>query len=298
MKKVSSGQYLGIDIGGTTAKYAYITEKGEIIDRGSFATGHAVSKEVFLDSILRIADKAIQKNVDGIGICSLGIVNSDTGQIIGGVQNMPYLNGMNFKKLFAERYPGIPVHVCNDVKSVARGEQWVGAASGCNNFFCVALGTGLGGAVVINSQLVEGANYRAGEICYMDYKNDRDYLEKYTSTKYMMDLAAKELGIEAINGFEFFQKVQEKNHICLNILNQWIHNISKFVANIIVILDVEKIIIGGGISNEKDILIPLITEAVEQMLPPEFRNQTLIVAAKCANDAGMLGAVSAFVHKK
>lgn len=285
-------QYLGIDIGGTTAKYALISDRGDIRCKSSFSTGKHSSKSDFLQSLFRVTDWAVDLGVKGIGICSLGIINPDSGAILGGVQNMPYLHGVNFLEVLAERYPHHPVRISNDVKAIARGEQWMGAARDCSNFFCIALGTGLGGALVLDSKLVEGTHYRAGEICYVNYRNNQDYLEKYTSTKYMMKLAARTLGVSDLDGFEFFHRVHNGDPACCNILDVWIHTLARFVANILIILDLEKVIIGGGISKESDILIPRLTKAVSSMLPPEFRGQASIEAAQCANDAGMLGAIS------
>lgn len=298
MKQTLTKQYLGIDIGGTSAKYAYITEQGVIGQRGSFETGLSVSKEAFLDSLFQVVNEAVKNKVSGIGICSLGFVHPETGQILGGVENMPYLNELNLRDLISKHHPALSVQICNDVKAIARAEEWVGAAKGCANFLCIALGTGLGGAIVIDSELVEGAHFRAGEIGYMDYKNEDDYLEKYSSTKYVMEEAAHKLGLTSIDGFEFFRLVKEQNSICLAILEEWVQKIARFLANIIVILDLEKVIIGGGISQEKDLLIPGVRAAVNTMLPPEFRGQTSIEAAQYANDAGMLGAVSTLLRQQ
>lgn len=289
-------QFLAIDIGGTSAKCARITEDAQIVFRAQFETGIAVSKEQFLNSFFRTVDDAVVCGVVGVGICSLGIVDSRTGVIVGGVENMPYLAGLNLRELIMKRYPGLRVHISNDVKAVARGERWVGAARGCRNFACFALGTGLGGAVVIDGRLVEGAHFRAGEVCYTDYRGENDYLEKYTSTKYVMEQAAGELGIDQIDGFEFFRLVRVGDATCLSILDRWVERIARFVANSIVLLDLEKVIIGGGVSREEDILIPRLTVAVNGMLPPDFRGQTEISAAGFAGDAGILGAVATLVN--
>lgn len=288
--------FLGIDIGGTSAKCALIDETGEILRRGSFATGLSVSRDVFLASLLRTIDDAKERSIDGLGICCLGIVDPKSGQVLGGVENMPYLNGLNLKELLTRRYPDLPVCVGNDVKAVARGEQWVGAAKGCRNFACIALGTGLGGAIVLDGSLVEGAHFRAGEICYMDYRGGDDYLEKHTSTKRVMEQAARKLGRESIDGFEFFELVRAGNAICATVLDGWIQRIAGVVANMIVLLDLEMVIIGGGISREADILIPRLRQAVDNRLPPDFRKQTRIAAAKHAGDAGVLGAVRPLVN--
>lgn len=292
MNRIPAKQYLGIDIGGTSAKCAVIDQTGKILHKDSFATGTAVSQEQFLHSLLRTADNAVKCGIVGIGICCLGIVNSHTGEILGGVENMPYLNGLNLKTLLSQRYPKLPICISNDVKAVARGEQWLGAAKDCRSFACVALGTGLGGAVVIDGRLVEGAHFRAGEICYTDYHDSDEYLEKHTSTMHVMEQAAGELGVAGIDGFAFFRMVRDGNAVCCAVLDQWIGRIARFIANILVLLDLEAVIIGGGVSREGDVLIPLLSKAVDERLPPAFRGQARIVAAKHAGDAGVLGAVS------
>jgi len=288
-------KYLGIDIGGTTAKYALITSTGGIMNKGSFETGFRVGLDSFLESLFRVVDASIGKGIEGIGISCLGIINSESGEIIGGVANMPFLAGLNLKKLLSEKYHGIPVRICNDVKAAVRGEQWLGAAKDCQNVFFVSLGTGLGGALVLNSKVVEGSHFRAGEICYLDFNNDADYIEKYVSTKHVMTITAKALAIPHLDGFEFFSKVRQGDGLCIEILDQWVNNLSRLIANIIIIFDVEKVIVGGGISSEKDILVPRINQAVNLMIPSEFCNQTVIETAMCTNDAGMLGAVSQFI---
>jgi predicted NBD/HSP70 family sugar kinase len=295
MCTLNGKRYLGIDIGGTSAKYAIITNDGIILRKGNFKTGHALKRAEFLESIFKVGDEALQDHISGIGICSVGIINAATGLIMGGIQNIPCLEGINFKQMLSSRYPNIPVLVINDVKSIALGEQWVGAARNCKNFFCVALGTGLGGAIVLDSRLIEGVNHHAGEICYLDYYDEDNYLEKKASTQQIMKHVAKKINRDSINGFEFFNLVRQKNAKCIEVLEEWVHILSRFIANIIILLDIEKVIIGGGISNEGEIIIPRINAKVDEMLPLEFRGKTKIETALYANDAGLFGAVSGFI---
>jgi predicted NBD/HSP70 family sugar kinase len=288
-------KYLGIDIGGTAAKYAIITANGEIIRKDQFNTSNIKDLGTFVQSLFDVIDYAIPEKISGIGLCSLGIINSRTSEITGGVANMSFLQGINFKTLIREKYGDIPVHIMNDAKAVAKGEQWLGAGRGCDNFFCVTIGTGIGGALVLNSSIVDGAHFRAGEVGYLNYYDPTNYFEKFASTRFIMDKAAKRLQYETINGVQFFDMVRKKDVVCLDILDEWIQTLSRMLANVILLVDVDKIILGGGISEEKEILVPMISKEVERMLPPEFKNQTIIETAAFSNNAGMLGAVSSFV---
>lgn len=284
--------YLGIDIGGSSAKHALISTKGELREKGSFSTGDSASFEDFLSKLYAVTDGAILQRVDGIGLCSPGFIQAQSGLILGGFENLPYLHHLNLKELLKKRYPALCVHICNDAKAVALGEKWVGAAKDCKSFFCLTLGTGLGGALVLEGKLVEGSHFRAGEIGYLNYENQDRYFEKEVSTKIILKRAAKMLALPTLDGIEFFRLVRGQHPAMLNVFEGWMADISRFIANIIILLDLDMVIIGGGISSEGNLLIPYIEQNLLRMLPPQFYRQARIVAAHHANDAGMLGAVS------
>lgn len=288
---------LGIDIGGTTVKHAIVDSKGTILERESFETGISISEKTFMDKLFCVVNEGRNRGVSGIGVCTLGAVNSITGQILGAAQNLPFLQGLNLKNQIHKIYPDIPVSICNDVHAVAKGERWLGAAQNCENFFCLTLGTGVGGALVINSKLVTGTHHLAGEIGYLDYQDVDNYLEKRVSTKAIVDRAAQLLDNEELDGYRFFTLVKEGNEVCCGVFEQWVSELSRVTANLIITLDLELVIIGGGVSNEKEILIPKIAATTNQMLPQEFRGHTRIVAAKFASEAGILGAVSELLHQ-
>ena len=289
-------RYLGIDIGGTSAKHALINGEGRIIQQDAFHTGLQMSKDQFLQRLFSIADCAIQDaGIYGIGISTMGVVDPMTGTILGGTPNMPSMAGLPLGEILHQRYPQQKVSVINDVKAMAYGEMWRGAAKGRKNFFSITLGAGLGGCIVIDGRVLDGIHFRAGEICYLDYSNEGEYLEKYTSTKYVLEKAAKFMNITHLNGFEFFEYVKNGNIVCKRVLEEWMQKISRLIANVIILLDPEMVVIGGGISNESSLFLPYICNNLANMLPPEFCNQTEICTAKCKNQAGMLGAISTLI---
>lgn len=290
-------QYLGIDIGGTTAKYAVISQHGGKSCAGSFSTGAAMTRREFLASLDAVVGKAMEKGISGIGVSTLGIINPQTGEVLGGVENMPALKNLNLAVELGGRFPHLPVAVYNDVKAAALGERWLGAAAGCDSFFCITMGTGLGGCAFLNGHLVDGAHHRAGEIGYLDYRSKTDYCEHHLSTGHVMGKAARQLGLDHINGFEFFDNIRRGDAACQAILDEWVERIARLVANIIILLDPEKIIIGGGVSAEEEHLLYPIRKRLAHMLPQGFVGQTEVVMARCGNEAGMLGAVSGFARK-
>lgn len=287
--------YLGIDIGGSSAKYALISQTGEKKHRGQFPTGRGIKRQDLLHGLSQIVEAAICEKIDGVGISTLGVVHPKTGMILGGVENLPAIEGLALKDILHAHHPHLNVLVCNDAKAVALGEHWLGAARGCDNFFCITLGTGLGGSAFLNGQVVEGAHHRAGEIGYLDCDALGRCCEHRLSTGYVMKQAAQRLGKPAINGLEFFALVRQNETTCREILEDWTNEIARLVANIILLLDPEKILIGGGVSNEGLYLLTPICRQIWPLLPRAFCGQTEIVMAECGNDAGMLGAVSGFL---
>lgn len=289
--------YLGIDIGGTTAKYARISAQGAVSHRGSFPTGAACGKEEFLARLFAVVDENVLEGALGIGISCLGIVDSQSGAVSGGAGNLPILPGLNLKELLMARHPNLPVYICNDVKAAARGEQWMGAGRNCGDFFCITFGTGLGGCAVISGKVLEGAFSRAGEIGYWDYQDAQAYCERRLSTGYVMAAAAQKLGIPAIDGITFFARVRQGNAVCLAILDEWTAEIARVIAQVMLLLDPEKFILGGGIAPQSDLLLPRIGKALGRFLPPDIQAECAIEFAACGNDAGMLGAVSVLARQ-
>lgn len=289
--------YLGIDIGGTTAKYARISAEGKVSQRGSFPTGAACGREEFLARFFSVVEEGVLAGALGIGISCLGIIDSRSGKVCGGAENLPILPELNLKELLMTRYPNLPVYICNDVKAAARGEQWMGAGRNSDHFFCITFGTGLGGCAVIGGKVLEGAFSRAGEIGYWDYQDDKHYCERRLSTGYVMAAAARKLGIPAIDGISFFARVRQGDAVCLAVLDDWTAEIARVIAHIVLLLDPEKIILGGGIAPQSDLLLPRIGKALGGVLPPDVQAECSIAFAECGNDAGMLGAVSVLARQ-
>ncbi len=289
-------EYFGIDIGGTSTKYARVSSSGAIGERGSFDTFRSMSREAFLEAIFHACDKAVSKGIHGIGISSLGVIDSESGSYLGGVQNLPSLQGLNLKKTLKCRYPGLPVVILNDAKAAALGELWVGEGKDCSSLLCITLGTGIGGALVVNGKLVHGFHNRAGEVGYSDYRSELNFAEAHFSTEAVMAKISKQTG-EPMDGFKFFEKCYNKEPKYLAALDDWMRGVARLIANLCLLVDPQKVLIGGGISSENEIIIPLLTQFTDEMLPEDFRGQTVIAPASNSYNAGILGAVAGLILK-
>ena len=289
-------EYFGIDIGGTSTKYAKVDSSGVIVEKGSFDTFRSMSREVFLKEIFNACDHAVSEGIQGIGISSLGVIDSESGCYLGGVHNLPALQGLNLKETLEDRYPGLPVVILNDAKAAALGELWVGEGRDCSSLLCITLGTGIGGALVVNGKLVHGFHNRAGEVGYSDYISESDFAEAHFSTEAVMTKISKKIK-EPMDGFKFFKKCYNKEPEYLEALEEWMRGVARLIANLCLLVDPQKVLIGGGISSENKIIIPMLTRFTDEMMPAEFRGQTVIAPAGNSYNAGILGAVAGLILK-
>lgn len=285
--------FIALDIGGTNIKYGIVNDIGEVIKKSEIATEAQKGPVELLSKITRIIEVLLKENNDisGIGISTAGVVDTEKGSILYANNNLPGYTGTNLKEIIEEKF-NIRTIVNNDVNSAAMAEQWVGAGKNRKTFFCMTIGTGIGGAIVIDGKLYKGVNFRAAEIGYLNKVNAEVYYEKMASTSALISKVKKELNIEDnIDGKSIFEKVKAGDETYNKIYSQWIDEICKGMSNIIYLFDPGLIIIGGGVSKQKEFFIDSIRKSISKYLPEEFLEGTSIEVALCGNDAGMIGAV-------
>src|SRR4030095_978286 len=141
-------QYIGIDIGGTDIKYGVFGPDAELLFHDSVETpkgqAHIRIPEETVGIVTRLLAK--YKNVRGVGISTAGVVDPVSGEIVFAGGTIPEYKGTNLKKRIEAQF-GLPAIVANDVNAAACGEKWKGAARDSDHFFCITLGTGIGGAL-------------------------------------------------------------------------------------------------------------------------------------------------------
>ena len=158
---------LGIDVGGTSVKYATCDEKGHLFDKGSFKTPDTLE-----DMYQAIETIYKERDVDGIALSMPGAVASDEG-VIYGASAINYIHGPNIKKDLEDRLQ-TRVELENDANCAALAEVWLGAAKDNQDCCFVVCGTGIGGAVIKDKKIHKGKHLHGGEF---GYTTKEDYLE-------------------------------------------------------------------------------------------------------------------------
>lgn len=221
------------DIGGTNIKYGVLNEEGEILFQSKTQTNAFAGGRAIIDDVKRLLKKMLMDfELDGIGISTAGQINPEKGIVIDATDTIPGYIGINIKEELESTF-GLPVTVDNDVNCAAIGEYWKGCAQSNDQFLCMTLGTGIGGAIVIDGQVYYGSNYSAGEIGHMTlYPNgkpclcgDRGCYEQYASSR-----ALQERVFEALNEHlslpQLFERAQQGDEASERVIDQWVDDVA------------------------------------------------------------------------
>ena len=295
--------YICIDIGGTSIKYGVLSEKGEIFIDGTVST-KVTEKENFILSdvkklIRNILDEYRNYEIKGICVSTAGVVNPEKGEIAYAGPTIPKYTGTKIKEELEKEF-SISCEVENDVNCAGLGEYWKGAGKGSKSMVCLTIGTGIGGSVILDGKLLNGTGYTAGEIGYMDVNGS--YIQNIASSRYLVEKVQKEKvekeGItDAITGVDIFELAKKGDEICIAGINEIISNLAVGVRNIIYLLNPEVIVIGGGITAQKEYLEEKIRKEVNDGMISDMFRKTRIELAQQGNQAGLLGALYNFLNK-
>ncbi|MDU3336643.1 ROK family protein [Paraclostridium bifermentans] len=293
-------KFICIDIGGTSIKYGILRETGIIIEKGNMDT-NALKEggQGIFEKIKYIISRYLKNyEVEAVCISTAGMVDPKDGKILFALEHLiPGYTGMEIKKE-VEREFNIRCEVENDVNCAGLGEMWLGAGKGASSSVCLTIGTGIGGCIIINNELIHGFSNSAGEIGYMKM-NGEDFQNVASTTSLVKRVARlKNIAEENINGKMIFDMAKNKDQDCLKEIDYMIKSLAIGIANLLYIINPEVIILGGGIMAQEQFLKPKIKEALKKELIKTIYENTRIEFAKRQNDAGMIGALYNFLNKK
>ncbi len=278
---------LAIDIGGTYIKYAVMTETLELLHKAKIET---IGKESVYQKIDQLIYELIPMGIKKIGIGTAGVVDVEQKLVVKANENIPGYAGTDFKKL-EEKY-GIELCVDNDVNAVANYQIY--KLKNEQSYAMICLGTGIGGALIFQGKLYRGSSFQAGEIGYMMASTGGEY-EKRASTLALVRKARTVYNKEDLTGEELFYYVYNEDERAIELIHSWAKEVVIGFTNLIYLLNISKIYIGGGVSSQKVYLEPLFQEQLEEVLHPNFRNTCQIEFLEEENDMGLYGAIAPYL---
>ena len=289
---------IGIDIGGTTIKADLYDDFGTSLNQFK-EIETIIDYDLGTNQILNqvcdlIGEYILNYSIDGVGISTAGVVNANTGEIIYAGYTIPGYIGVNFTSEIEKRF-GLSTFVENDVNCAALGELWKGQAKDKKNVVMVTIGTGIGGSIIVNGQIVNGFNYTAGEVGYIPVGNS-DWQSKASTTALIHLYQKKSLKTNQ-TGRTFFTDLSSGDKIAKETFEIFVENLTKGLLTISYLLNPEILILGGGILAKKDILLPEIQSSLAKNVMDNRFLPKNVVAATLGNDAGRIGAVKNFLDR-
>jgi len=304
--------YGGIDLGGTFIKAGLLSRDGRRIARSKISTevdsGVAAVEANLLKAGRRLCDLAARRKLKlaGIGIGSPGTVKYPEGIITGSSPNIPGWVGSNMRNLFSG-FP-IPVSGDNDANCMGLAESMFGAGKGTKSGFYLTIGTGIGGALVVNGSLVRGASFAAGEYGHTIFKyggikyktGQRGPLEAYVAapalikqTKEAVRKAKKSIltgNLNSLTPEDIFEAFTSGDRAAVESVSRNAEMIGVAIGSIVNLLNPEVVVIGGGMSKGGAKYIELIRKAAKSFAFDSATSILKIKVARFGNDAGWIGA--------
>lgn len=310
--------FAGIDVGGTKISGALATSQGKILCRVKSPTPKDASPERIIGIIADLVNEMIgirdlrKKDLAGIGLGIPGIVDSARGKVIR-TPNMR-LSGINLKDKLEKKLK-IKCLLGNDVNLGLLAEKWLGAAKNTKNVAGLFIGTGVGGGIIINDQLLTGAHGAAAELGHMIIQDDgpgcgcgnngcleavagrlaieRDIYQAIKKGKKTLITKFLHKKTGAIKSKVLRKALKKRDKLTIDVLSKAAQQLGIACVCLRHILDPEMIVLGGGVIEAcGDFILPIVKKTVQKDRFFSFIKDCRIVASKLGDDATILGAIA------
>lgn len=313
----SKKAYAGIDVGGTNIKFGLFYPDGKIIYKEQRPTLAEKGATPLMHLVTNIAERLIMHaseddlEVPWLGVGTPGAIDFKTGQVLGQTPHIPGWEGMEIGENLRNRL-NMPVWVDNDVNSMSLAELKFGAAVGAKSAVCVTVGTGVGGAVIIDGKLVRGHTHSAGELGHMTINFDgppckcgkKGCVEAYCATSAIITRAKSKLArdmtpvfqeliggdLEKLNIKSITAAAKQDDYVAKEVLEETAEYLAMALGNVVNLLNPQIIIIGGGITDGSPEFISYVSAAVRKHAFPSAVKELKVTKAALGNDAGFIGA--------
>lgn len=307
---------IGIDLGGTKINIAHVSPCGEIIEKINLQTNVKGGPAAILSQITDAIEKLMQGQKEppaAIGIGVPGQVELETG-VIRFAPNL-YWHTVAIKQPLEQTF-GVPVSITNDVRAAAWGEWLYGAGKGCRDIVCLFLGTGIGGAIVSNGDVVNGATNSAGEFGHMTIDmngpsctcGNWGCLEAFASG-WAIARQTEKMIIADPNEGAYLQQLADQNEgkmtakivvtayrkedpLAIKVMNNVVQAVVAGVISIVNGFNPQKLIMGGGLVDGFPELIAFVNQGIRERALAIACERLEIVHSHLKGDAGVIGAAA------
>jgi len=298
---------IGIDFGGTSVKIGVLRHGTLIEEAPRIDTQEFEAARPLIERINETCSdlRSRHSGIEAIGVGMPGFVDFPTGM----VHNLTNVKG--WKRIYLKRelneLTKLPVTVENDANCMAYAEWKRGAGRGMRDLVAITLGTGVGGGLIVNNQIVRGCNYVAGELgqTSIDYRGpagaygNRGSLEDYVGNQQITDLAYERYAKSGVprerakcTPADLSELARQGDEIALDVWDTVAQMLSTSLMTCCWLLNPEAIIIGGGVAKAGPVLFVPLEKHLRGQLSEPFKENLRILPARFSNDAGIVGAAS------
>ncbi|MEH7307886.1 ROK family protein [Neobacillus drentensis] len=305
---------IGLDIGGTKILTALVSKDGEVVSKLQCDTkgGNELIGDQIMDAILALLEEAEieMKRIKGIGIATAGVIDSKKKEII-------YASNLNLANFpignLLEKKLGLPVQLYNDANAAAVGEWMWGGGKGKSNLIYITVSTGIGAGIISNNSLLTGGHDSAGEFGHISINlsgppcpcGNKGCLENYASGTAISKIARERLenGAEShyfsaknsnLTAVDIFRAAKMGDSFSIGFLEEIGEYLGLGIINLIHLFNTEAVILGGGVMNESELLLPSIRRTVQKHGITSMVEQVNIEKSKLGNYACVVGATGLF----
>ncbi|WP_377888506.1 ROK family glucokinase [Alkalihalobacillus sp. R86527] len=310
MMMVEKKWFIGVDLGGTTIKLAFIDYYGEIQNKWEIPTDKSEEGRHITTHIARALDDKMteldltNERFVGIGMGAPGFIEMDSGFIYQAVnigwKDFPLKDNL-------EMETGLPVVIDNDANIAALGEMWRGAGDGARDLLCITLGTGVGGGLISSGAIIHGTNGMAGEIGHITSISEGGVqcncgktgcLETIASATGIVRTAKDTIDaysegllhkIKEITARDVFDAYRSGDAHATEVVNITTFHLGLAIGNLANAMNPSKIVIGGGVSKAGDALLTPLKKEFEKFALPRVKEGADFAIATLGNDAGVIG---------
>ena len=309
-------QAVAVDLGGTNVRTALVDRQGQIQHRRSELTEAHKGRDAVVERLLAMMGEVVglaeRDTLCGIGVSQAGATDPETGAIHS-PPNLPGWDGYSLKPDLERRFK-LPVVVANDANAAAVAEQRYGAARGYSSVFYMTVSTGIGGGAIIDGKLHPGSRGYAGEVGHMTIDKDgpvcscgnRGCLETLSSGTAVARIAREMLSpgepsailasaggdLENVDAPLVVEAARSGDRLARAIVQEVATNLGVGIVNLVHLLDPGIVVIGGGLGQHLDILLPGITAELKTRELSGKGDRIRVVKSELGDDGPLLGAAA------
>lgn len=306
--------YIGIDIGGTGVQAGVVNEAGQIVYRNECATDVAGGFEKVMDDINIMVREMLKEN--GISMDDIKSIGCGVPSFINKKGQATCVNlgwkEVDFVNVLQSKFPEVNVFAENDATVAALAEAKAGSMKGCDVGVMYTLGTGVGGGIIINGKVFNGAHNMGSEIGHVIIDNNyfdcncgnNGCLETFCSATAIIKYAKKlieegrdskvlelaENKIENINAKNVFDAYRENDDVAVETIDRFKSYLAKAIGGMVNTLDPEIVSLGGGVSRAGDIILEGLEDSIRNHVAYKNEEFAKVVIATLGADAGIVGA--------